>query len=97
MSYCVGVAVLSKLVLLRQVTEHTKEKSHGRGHKLTFHPFLLLEAKGVGIEILIQGVTFFNVQCGVGHISVASQGPCICGQAADSSPQVYTQCSPPHL
>ena len=76
---------------MRQVTEHTKEKSRLGGHKLTFHPFLVLEAKGVGVEILMQGVTFFNAQCGVGHISLASLGPCICGQAADSPPQVCTR------
>ena len=75
------------------MTEQTKEKSRVRGHKLTFHPFLLLEARGVGVEILMQGVTFFDAQCGVGHISLASLGPCICGHAADTSPQVFMHAS----
>ena len=59
-----------------------------RGQKLAFHPFMLLEMKGVGVEILMQGMTFFSVQCGVGHVAVSPMGHCICGQPLDSSPEV---------
>ncbi|XP_076457215.1 intermembrane lipid transfer protein VPS13B-like isoform X2 [Babylonia areolata] len=56
-----------------KVTEVQREKGRGsRGHKSTFHPFLVLEAGGIGVEILMQGLTFFSVQCGIRHFSLAS-------------------------
>ncbi|KAK7463278.1 hypothetical protein BaRGS_00038145, partial [Batillaria attramentaria] len=63
-----------------KLTEHVREASSKLGgRKLVFHPFLVLDTGGLAVEVLMQGVSFFNVQCGISKFTLTSEGPCICG------------------
>ena len=47
--------------------------------RVTFAPCILWEADGISLEVLIQGLLFFNVQFGVTSTRIAIQGEAMCG------------------
>ena len=56
-----------------------REKVHYGPQKIAFRPFLYLETEGIGVDIVMKGLTFFNVQFGISSISLETRGNCICG------------------
>ena len=38
---------------------------------------MTLEAEGIGLEITLRGLTFFNVQCGITTANIRCQGDAI--------------------
>lgn len=59
---------------------------HYGPQKIAFRPFMYLEAEGIGVDIVMKGLTFFNVQFGISNISLETRGNCICG--ADDSEEL---------
>lgn len=59
---------------------------HYGPQKIAFRPFMNLEAEGIGVDIVMKGLTFFNVQFGISNISLETRGNCICG--ADDSEEL---------
>lgn len=70
------------------MTEYLKEKAHYGPKKIVFKPFLYLESDGISMEMLMQGITFFDIQFGVTSVAVYSQGPCICGAEGEENSRV---------
>ncbi|KAJ8322212.1 hypothetical protein KUTeg_000683 [Tegillarca granosa] len=68
-----------KITLVFKLTEKIREKVHYGPQKVAFRPFMLLEGEGIALEILVQGLLFFDVQFGVTNMLLTSQGQCICG------------------
>ena len=73
-----------------QLTEYVKEKVHYGPRKVAFKPFLYLESDGISMEMLMQGLTFFDIQFGVTSLAIYSQGPCICGAEGEENSRVCT-------
>lgn len=65
-----------------------KEKGRYGSQKVAFRPFLLLEGEGLGVDILARGLGFFDVQTGLSHARLLSQGQCLCGAPADTDCRV---------
>ncbi|XP_055998709.1 intermembrane lipid transfer protein VPS13B-like isoform X2 [Ostrea edulis] len=62
-----------------KLTEKMREKVHYGPEKIAFRPFMFLKAEGIGLDIIMKGLTFFNVQFGISNISLETRGNCICG------------------
>ena len=88
MPHCWKSHVTANLSLLLQLTEHTKEKAHYGPKKVSFKPFMYLESEGISLEVLIQGLLFFDVQCGITNLRIFSQGNCICGAKTEENSRV---------
>ncbi|XP_061177950.1 intermembrane lipid transfer protein VPS13B-like [Saccostrea echinata] len=68
-----------KASLTFKLTEKMREKVHYGPQKIAFRPFMYMEAEGIGVDIVMKGLTFFNVQFGISNISLETRGNCICG------------------
>ncbi|WAR00328.1 VP13B-like protein [Mya arenaria] len=74
-----------KLTVKFKLTEYLKEKAHYGPRKVVFRPFLYLEAEGLALDTLMQGLNFFNSQIGITNLAVYSQGVCICGAEGEEN------------
>lgn len=74
--------------LLLQVTEYIKEKAHYGPKKVAFRPFLYLESEGIAMDMLMEGLTFFDLQMGITNLAIYSQGMCICGAEGEENARV---------
>ncbi|GFO46200.1 vacuolar protein sorting-associated protein 13b [Plakobranchus ocellatus] len=70
---------IHKGTVLFKLTEKSRDSSELPHKKMSFHPFLKLDVEGVGIEILLQGLEFFSVGCGITAFRLSTCGECICG------------------
>ncbi|XP_059174786.1 intermembrane lipid transfer protein VPS13B-like [Physella acuta] len=61
-----------------KMTEKSKESSELPHKKMYFHPFLKLCVDGLGLEVLLQGVNFCSIQCGITSLKLTTCGNCIC-------------------
>lgn len=75
--------------ILFQLTEKMREKVHYGPEKIAFRPFMFLKAEGIGLDIIMKGLTFFNVQFGISNISLETRGNCICGADDGEDQRVY--------
>lgn len=66
-------------LFISQLTEKFKEKIRYGPQKMAFRPFIFLEAEGLALDILLQGLNYFNIQLGLTNIRLLSEGNCICG------------------
>lgn len=73
-----------KFTLQFKLTESLREKAHYGPRKVTFKPFLFLEAEGISLEVLWHGITFFDAQFGITNMKIFSQGICICGAEGEN-------------
>lgn len=51
---------------------------HFGPNRVSFRPFLFIEAGGLAVDIFLHGNNYLDVQFGGTHISVSSQGRCAC-------------------
>jgi hypothetical protein len=58
--------------ILQQNKNHD---SHYGPQKIAFRPFILLECEGIGVDMLIQGLVFFDAQIGITNLKMLCQGP----------------------
>ena len=61
-----------------QLTETVREAVHFGPNRVSFRPFLFVEAGGLAVDIFLHGRNYLDVQFGMTHISVSSQGRCAC-------------------
>ena len=61
---------------------------HYGPQKIAFRPFILLECEGIGVDLLIQGLVFFDAQIGITNLKMICQGQCICGTKDDIDQRV---------
>ena len=47
--------------------------------KVQFRPCLSLECEAIGLEVLLRGLSFFNVQFGISGMKIQGLGEAICG------------------
>ncbi|XP_035828543.1 vacuolar protein sorting-associated protein 13B [Aplysia californica] len=69
--------------ILFKLSEKARESSELPHRKIQFHPFLRLSMEGLGLEVVWQGLNFFDVQCGITSLCLTSCGNCICGAPKD--------------
>ena len=62
-----------------QLTETVRESSYYGPQKVTFVPFLQWDAEGVGLEVILKGLEYFNVQFGIASTHLKCLGDAICG------------------
>ena len=70
------------------MTEFVKEKAHYGPKKIMFKPFVYLEAEGISMEMLLEGLMFYSVQMGITNLAIYSQGSCICGAESEENARV---------
>ena len=64
---------------------------HYGPQKIAFRPFILLEGEGIAVDILMQGLIFFDAQIGITTLKMTSQGQCICGVSDEKDERVSTE------
>ena len=64
-----------------QLSEYIRESPYYNVQKIHFRPCLLWECEAIGLEVLLRGVTFFNVQLGISGTKIVGLSEAICGVA----------------
>ncbi|KAH9494658.1 Vacuolar protein sorting-associated protein 13B [Bulinus truncatus] len=67
--------------IIFKLTDKSKDSSELSHRKVHFHPFLRLSVDGVGVDVLLQGVNFCSIQCGLTSLKLTTCGNCICDVA----------------
>ncbi|XP_014791410.2 intermembrane lipid transfer protein VPS13B [Octopus bimaculoides] len=74
---CIGFYIKNASVMLK-LTETVREAVHFGPSRVLFRPFIFVEAGGLAVSVVLYGHSYLDVQCGITHICMTSQGPCVC-------------------
>uniref|UniRef100_A0A2C9K5E4 Chorein N-terminal domain-containing protein n=1 Tax=Biomphalaria glabrata TaxID=6526 RepID=A0A2C9K5E4_BIOGL len=77
---CIGIYIHHGTIVFK-LTEKSKDSSELPHRKMHFQPFLRLSVDGVGVEVLLQGLLFCSIQCGLTSLKLTTCGNCICDVA----------------
>ncbi|XP_055871203.1 intermembrane lipid transfer protein VPS13B-like isoform X3 [Biomphalaria glabrata] len=77
---CIGIYIHHGTIVFK-LTEKSKDSSELPHRKMHFQPFLRLSIDGVGVEVLLQGLLFCSIQCGLTSLKLTTCGNCICDVA----------------
>lgn len=62
-----------------QLSEYVRESPYYNVQKIHFRPCLLWECEAIGLEVLLYGISFFNVQLGISGTKIIGLSEAMCG------------------